>query len=228
MPTIQNQAPTAPLGQAQPVRQDCPPDALATHKPIVPAVEEDPCDTQVFQTLKQGSANATIAGTLVTLPNEALKATDTITHVAQVMQARAATHASSKVLATAALLTSKTAHSSQFVSKGANALISAPLLGKLMNPRAAEVVNNQVMPVINGVASGVGIVENSVRFQRARVQHDTAGQVVSGIQIGLNTVSGISGFLKGKGPMISAVTGFASLALEGYSSLTGVGKVKER
>ncbi|HEY9843122.1 MAG: hypothetical protein ACAI44_20150 [Candidatus Sericytochromatia bacterium] len=220
MPTVQA---TKPL----PAPSACPAPAARTSPAPRPvkAESKDPGDLPAFKTIKQGSATASLAGTLVTLPNEALKANQTVAHAAQLLQARSAAQAGAglgaRVLAKAAIASGKIAKGSQYLSKAGNFLMHAPVLGKLTQPHVAEVVTHKVMPVVNAVGASIGIIENGARYQKAAAQGNTAGKVVSGVQIGLNAVSGVSGFIPGRGQAVSAVTGLASLALEGVYQLTG-------
>lgn len=226
MPTVQSAqtfiGPVCPLPQTKPA-------AKAAAKPAAPAsVQASAQDSLAFQSVKQGSAAASAAGTLITLPTEALKTTQTIAETAQILKARAAVQNAglgAKVLAKVAA-SGKLIQGTEYVAKAANAVMNAPVIGKLTQSHVAQAVNTKVMPVVNALGSGVGVVENGFRFQKARAQGNTAGQVVSGLQIGLNTLSGVSGFFKGRGQAISAVAGIGSLVLEGISQLGGVGKVK--
>lgn len=210
----------APLPAACPAAKPAPAQAEAS--------SQIACDSTAFKTLKQGSTTASVAGTLVTLPNEIVKTSDTVAHVAQLLHARAAVTAGSRagiVVAKVAAVSSRALQGSQVLAKAANVVMNAPLIGKLTRSQTAEKFNGTVMPVINAAASGLGIYENSVKYRQASAQGNTAAQVLSGVQIGLNAVSGTAGFFKGRGQAISAVAGFSSLLLDGFSYVSGIGRL---
>lgn len=203
-------------------------------KPQAPKAEPKPkqesdTDSVAVQTVKKGSATANVASTLITLPTEAIKASETVVHLSQVMQARAALQAGGiggRAVATAAVGTAALAKGTQVVAKLANGVMSVPVIGRLAQPQVANTIANKVMPSLNALGSGLSIYDNVRRYNKATLQGNQTAQIVSGVQIGLNGLSGVTGFLKGKGQMISAVAGLSSLALEGVTQLTGLGKVK--
>lgn len=221
MPTIH-----ATLAQPQLI---CSPKVLASKPEPAAKPQEADADSVAVKAVKKGSTTANVASTLITLPTEIIKASDSVTNVAHLLQARSAIQAGGiggKAIAGAALGTTTLAKGTQVIAKLANGIMNAPVIGRLTQPHVANTVNYKVMPTINAIGSGLGIYDNVRRYNKATAQGDTTARIVSGVQIGLNGISGATGFLKGKGQMISAVTGISSLALEGITYFTGFGKVK--
>jgi hypothetical protein len=127
----------------------------------------------------------------------------------------------SQALATGALQAAK---GTEIVSKLSTSLMQTPVIGRITSPRVSETMTRKVLPVANAVGTSLGVADNSLRFVRAREQGNSAGQVVAGFQVGLNALSGITGFLPGKAQWVSAGAGFASLGLEMVHQFGGVGK----
>ena len=113
------------------------------------------------------------------------------------------------------------------LAKTARVVMQAPVIGHLTQPKVADFVSNKVLPTANALAAGISIYDHSQRFQKAKATGNTAAQVVSGVQIGLNAVSAVTGYMKGTAQTVSAVAGLGSLALDIGSWATGVGYIKQ-
>lgn len=126
-----------------------------------------------------------------------------------------------RVLATG---TAKLAKGTEVVSKISLGVMQTPVLGKLTSPAVSETMTRKVLPVVNAVGATLAITDNSLRFVRAREKGNTTGQVVAGVQVGLNLVSGVAAFLPGKAQWVAAGAGLAGLGLEMAHQLGGLGK----
>ncbi len=128
---------------------------------------------------------------------------------------------SARFLASGAL---KVAKGTEVVSKFSMGLMQMPVVGRLTSPTVAKTMTGKVLPVANAVGATLAIADNSLRFVRAREKGNTTGQVVAGIQVGLNAVSGVAAFLPGKAQWVAAGAGLTGLGLEMAHQLGGLGK----
>jgi hypothetical protein len=85
-------------------------------------------------------------------------------------------------------------------------------------------MTGKVLPAANAAGAVLAIADNSLRFVRASEKGNTTGQVVAGIQVGLNAISGVAGFLPGKAQWVAAGAGLTGLGLEMAHQLGGLGK----
>lgn len=99
------------------------------------------------------------------------------------------------------------------LNKGVQSMQALPGLRWWFKPQVQNTLNNKVFPTVNAVGASVAMYQNSQRFAEARATGNTRGQVISGIQIGLNATSGIAGFIPGKGQVVSTVAGVTSLIM---------------
>lgn len=82
---------------------------------------------------------------------------------------------------------------------------------KLNHGPTYNIMANKVLPVANGVVSGIGVYTGIKKYNEASKKGDKVEMLKSGTQIALNVVSGVGGFVPGKGQVISGVAGIASL-----------------
>lgn len=128
---------------------------------------------------------------------------------------------SARILASGAL---KVAKGTEVVSKFSMGLMHMPVVGRLTSPAVAKTMTGKVLPAANAVGATLAIADNSLRFIRAREKGNSTGQVVAGVQVGLNAISGVAGFLPGKAQWVAAGAGLAGLGLEMAHQLGGLGK----
>ncbi|MGE3728499.1 MAG: hypothetical protein AB7I41_23315 [Candidatus Sericytochromatia bacterium] len=128
---------------------------------------------------------------------------------------------SARILASGAL---KVAKGTEVVSKFSMGLMQMPVVGRLTSPAVAKTMTGKVLPAANAVGATLAIADNSLRLVRAREKGNTTGQVVAGVQVGLNAISGVAGFLPGKAQWVAAGAGLAGLGLEMAHQLGGLGK----
>ncbi len=128
---------------------------------------------------------------------------------------------SARFLASGAL---KAAKGTEVVSKFSMGLMQMPVVGRMTSPAVAKTMTGKVLPVANAVGATLAIADNSLRFVRAREKGNTTGQVVAGIQVGLNAIGGVAGFLPGKAQWVAAGAGLTGLGLEMAHQLGGLGK----
>ncbi len=171
-------------------------------------------------------------GTVITLPNEALKLADGMADAARALSGRQHLLAPLKHTPLAALSsramsgTLRVLEESTTLASTARVVMQAPVIGRLTQPGVADFVSKKVLPTVNAVGAGIAIYDHSKRFQKAKSEDNTAGQVLSGVQIGLNAVSAVTGYMKSdKAQTVSAVAGLGSLALDIGSWATGIGHV---
>ena len=171
-------------------------------------------------------------GTVITLPNEALKLADGMADAARALSRRRHLLTPLKNTPLAALSsramsgTLRVLEESTTLASTARVVMQAPVIGRLTQPAVADFVSKKVLPTVNAVGAGVAIYDHSKRFQKAKHEGNTAAQVLSGVQIGLNAVSAVTGYMKSdKAQTISAVAGLGSLALDIGSWATGIGHV---
>ncbi len=179
-----------------------------------------------------GAAGTNAVGTILTLPHEALKAADAISDLVRstrLQQGLLQLARSEGVLASAGsrLMTGSVQliEGSQRLSTVAKHVMKAPLIGRLTQPHVAKVLTEKVLPVVNAVGCSVAIYDNTKKLHKANQADNRTAQVVAGLQIGLNVVSGVTGFLPGRAQVVSAVTGFGSLALDVAGWTTGFGQL---
>lgn len=118
----------------------------------------------------------------------------------------------------------KVAKGTEVVSKFSMGLMQMPVVGRLTSPAVAKTMTGKVLPAANAVGATLAIADNSLRFVRAREKGNTTGQVVAGIQVGLNAIGGVAGFLPGKAQWVAAGAGLTGLGLEMAHQLGGLGK----
>ena len=228
MPPVVPAALSKKASVSQPLTSSAP---VKTATPAAPA-DSPASEKGVDQLVRYTNYGAGVAGsTAATLaaPYQIQKAAPGVIrathHLAQFFQSAAQSNSllgqGSHVLAMGALQAAK---GTEIVSKLSTSLMQAPVIGRLTSPRVSETMTRKVLPVANAVGTSLGVADNSLRFVRAREQGNAAGQVVAGIQVGLNALSGIAGFLPGKAQWVSAGAGFASLGLEMAHQFGGVGK----
>ncbi|MBT9547259.1 MAG: hypothetical protein IV090_17840 [Candidatus Sericytochromatia bacterium] len=128
---------------------------------------------------------------------------------------------SARFLASGAL---KAARGTEVISKFSMGLMQMPVVGRLTSPAVAKTMTGKVLPAANAVGAALAIADNSLRFVRAHEKGNTTGQVVAGIQVGLNAISGVAGFLPGKAQWVAAGAGLTGLGLEMAHQLGGLGK----
>lgn len=128
---------------------------------------------------------------------------------------------SARMLAGGAL---KVAKGTESLSKLSMAVMQMPVVGRLTSPAVAKTMTTKVLPVANAAGAGLAIADNSLRLMRAREKGNTTGQVVAGIQVGLNAISGVAGFLPGKAQWVAAGAGLTGLGLEIAHQWGGLGK----
>lgn len=128
---------------------------------------------------------------------------------------------SARILAGGAL---KLAKGTETLSKFSMAVMQTPIVGRMTSPAVAKTMTTKVLPVANAAGAGLAIADNSLRFVRAREKGNTTGQVVAGIQVGLNAISGVAGFLPGKAQWVAAGAGLTGLGLEIAHQWGGLGK----
>ncbi|MGV3526695.1 MAG: hypothetical protein ACO1RX_20925 [Candidatus Sericytochromatia bacterium] len=183
---------------------------------------------QIAKTADYGSTGTGVVGTILTLHDEALKTTEAIADLSHMLQARAAltvaagrTGLQSMALSTLAQGSVKVLKGSETITKLASAVAQAPILNKLTQPQVTKVLTDKILPTANAIGSASGFYQNMKRYQRAEATGHTSAQIVSGIQMGLNTLSGTTGFFKGKAQTISAVAGLSSLTLDVVAGFAG-------
>jgi len=128
---------------------------------------------------------------------------------------------SARFLASGAL---KAAKGTEVISKFSMGLMQMPVVGRLTSPAVAKTMTGKVLPAANAAGAVLAIADNSLRFVRASEKGNTTGQVVAGIQVGLNAISGVAGFLPGKAQWVAAGAGLTGLGLEMAHQLGGLGK----
>lgn len=222
--TFVSEAPAVPL----PV----PPGLPDSQKPDSPtAIPQD--STSFMEWLEKGVNGTNTVGSIITLPNEAIKLADNMSDAAKVLskyddllvplKSRPLAALGSRAVAG----TLRVLEESTTLAKTARVVMQAPVIGHLTQPKVADFVSNKVLPTANALAAGISIYDHSQRFQKAKATGNTAAQVVSGVQIGLNAVSAVTGYMKGTAQTVSAVAGLGSLALDIGSWATGVGYIKQ-
>lgn len=181
------------------------------------------------------SVNGTNAiGTVITLPNEALKLADGMADAARSLSGRQhlltpLKHTPLAALSSRAMSgTLRVLEESSTLAAMSRVVMQAPVIGRLTQPAVADFVSQKVLPNVNALGAGIAIYDHSKRFQKAKSEGNTAGQVFSGLQIGLNAVSAVTGYMKGSAQTVSAVAGLSSLALDIGSWATGIGHVDVR
>lgn len=96
------------------------------------------------------------------------------------------------------------------------------------NTKAYNVLSKKVLPTANAVVSGITIYTNVKKFDKSMKEGNKVEMLKSGTQIVLNGVSGVTGFIPGKGQIISSVTGVASIftdfAIDKTSKMLGKSK----
>ncbi len=83
---------------------------------------------------------------------------------------------------------------------------------KLNHQPTSSFIQNKALPVVNLAISGVSVYQNVRKFEDASDDDNKKEMAKAGTQVVLNTVSGVTGLRKGKMLVVSAVTGFATLA----------------
>lgn len=198
-----------------------------------PVKAEDSKDNfKLYSWFKTGVDGTNAVGSVITLPNEALKLADGMADAAKALsryddllvplKSRPLAALGSRALSG----TLRVLEESATVTKAARAIMQVPVVGRLTQPHVADFVSQKVMPTANALASGISIYDHSRRFQKASAEGNTAAQVLSGVQIGLNAVSAVTGYMKGGAQTVSAVAGLSSLALDVGSWATGIGHIK--
>lgn len=187
---------------------------------------------KIYDWFKKGVDGTNAVGSVITLPNEALKLADGMADAAKALsryddllvplKSRPLAALGSRALSG----TLRVLEESATVTKAARAIMQVPVVGRLTQPHVADFVSQKVMPTANALASGISIYDHTRRFQKASAEGNTAAQVLSGVQIGLNAVSAVTGYMKGTAQTVSAVAGLSSLALDVGSWATGIGHVK--
>lgn len=173
-------------------------------------------------------------GTVITLPNEMLKLADGMADAAKALSGRTHLLVSLKHTPLAALSsramsgTLRVLEESSTLASLSRVITQAPVVGRLTQPAVADFVSAKILPTVNAVGAGLAIYDHSKRFQKAKSEGNTAAQVLSGVQIGLNAISGVTGYMKGSAQTVSAVAGLSSLALDIGSWATGVGYIDTR
>lgn len=210
------------------------PQAKPLPGPVAESTDNTPTQDKagLYDWFKRGVDGTNAVGNVITLPNEALKLADGMADAAKALsryddllvplKSRPLAALGSRALSG----TLRVLEESATVTKVARTVMQAPVLGRLTQPHVADFVTQKVMPTANALASGISIYDHSRRFQKARAEGNTAAQVLSGVQIGLNAVSAVTGYMKGSAQTVSAVAGLSSLALDVGSWATGVGYIK--
>lgn len=215
---------------SRPVHQ--PTAASPAAPPSVPAdAPKDKSMGASFMDWVNKGVNGTNAiGTAITLPNEALKLADGMADAARALSGRQHLLAPLRHTPLAALSsramsgTLRVLEESATLASTARVVMQAPVIGRLTQPAVANFVSKKVLPTVNALGAGIAIYDHSKRFQKAKSDGNTAGQVLSGVQIGLNAVSAVTGYMKSdKAQTVSAVAGLGSLALDIGSWATGIG-----
>ncbi|MBC7474485.1 MAG: hypothetical protein H7263_09355, partial [Candidatus Sericytochromatia bacterium] len=83
---------------------------------------------------------------------------------------------------------------------------------RLNHQPTSSFIQNKVLPVVNLAISGVSVYQNVRKFEDSYEDDNKKEMAKAGTQVVLNTVSGVTGMMKGKMLVVSAVTGFATLA----------------
>ncbi len=222
--------PQRPVSAAQNPPQKQTPKVTPRETP--PTQTKDSISDSMMKWIGTGVNGANGIGTAITLPNEMLKVADTLGDAAKALSQRGHLLKSLQKTPLASIGTRATTgtvkllEKSTHLSKIANSVMNTPVVGRLTQPHVADFVTDKVLPTANALASGITIYDHSRRFQKARSENNTAGQVLSGVQIGLNAVCAVTGYMKGHGQTVSAVAGLGSMALDIGSWATGIGHVK--
>jgi hypothetical protein len=204
------------------------PQAATETSPVAP---EKGMGASFIDWVNTGVNGTNAIGTVITLPNEALKLADGMADAARALSGRQHLLAPLRHTPLAALSsramsgTLKVLEQSTTLASTARVVMQAPVIGRLTQPGVADFVSKKVLPTVNALGAGVAIYDHSRRFQKAQSEGNTAGQVLSGVQIGLNAVSAVTGYMKGNAQTVSAVAGLGSLALDIGSWATGIGYV---
>lgn len=202
--------------------------------PTPPPAEKNPRSSSFIDWVNTGVTGTNAIGTVITLPTEAIKLADGMADAAKALGGRQHLLTSLKHTPLAALSsramsgTLKVLEESTTLASTARVVMQAPVVGRLTQPAVASFVSQKVLPTVNALGAGIAIYDHSKRFQKAKSEGNTAGQVLSGVQIGLNAVSAVTGYMKGNAQTISAVAGLGSLALDIGSWATGIGHVDTR
>lgn len=198
--------------------------------PQQPPVQEQKWVDSLALTAGYGAAGSNAIGTMMTLPTEIIKVTDTIHDLSKsikfqntLLKLAQAEGVLAKTASRAATGAAQLLQHSETLSKAAEHVMKTPVIGRLTQPQVAKVMSEKVLPVVNAIGASVAIYDNGKKYLNATAQQNRSAQVVSGLQIGLNVVSGISGFVPGKGQIVSAIAGFGSLALDITTWTTGFG-----
>lgn len=149
-------------------------------------------------------------GSAVTAPGEFIKAAPAIHKLC--------TNAVAATVIEATISTPNSVKEKVFLSVaktvGKAAKASTALAGiavKVNHVPTYNVMTNKVLPVANGVLSGIGVYTGIKKYNEASKKGNKIEMVKSGTQVALNVVSGVGGFVPGKGQVISGVAGIASL-----------------
>lgn len=171
--------------------------------------EKTELDKDLDTTSKVGMGVGAVGGA-VTLPGEVINNVGTVKKVLNSTIAGSVINATisspnsvkEKVFITVAKASGKAIRATDSVAK---------LATKLNHVPTYNIVAGKVLPTANAVVSGIAIYTNMKKFDKSVKEGNKLEMLKSGTQIVLNGVSGVGGFVKGKGQVISGVAGAASL-----------------
>lgn len=175
-----------------------------------PIKEETNCLDKVVNITGIVGNTANVGGILITVPGETIKHASAIKKLSNIVMASSMVNLSSSVPASAHekiyISLAKSASKVATVSEGVSVLAA-----KLHYENVSGFTSKKALPAINVVLSGVSVYTNIKRYNKAKTTGNKLEITKASTQIILSSVSAVTGYMPGRGQVISAVTGISTL-----------------
>ncbi len=153
---------------------------------------------------------ANVGGILITVPGETIKHASAIKKLSNIVTAGSMVNIVSSTPASVNekiyLSVAKSALKVARASEGVSVIAT-----KLHYENVSGFTSKKVLPAINVLLSGVSIYTNTKRYNKAKITKNKLEMAKASTQIVLSSVSAATGYMPGKGQVISAVTGISTL-----------------